>query len=100
MKIDAKKIYKNKYLIATLIFILLILFFDDNNLIKRFALSNEKQNLESQIDFYENEITESNRKYLELKNDEKHLEKFAREEYFMKKKDEDIYIIVEKKDED
>ena len=98
MKIEAKNIYKNEYLIAAVIFLLIILFFDDNNLIKRFALSNEKQNLKSQIDFYENEINESNRKYLELKNDEKHLEKFAREEYFMKKNDEDIYIIVEKKD--
>ena len=98
MKFEIKNIYKNKYLIAIVIFILIILFFDDNNLIKRFSLGSEKHELESQIEFYENEIKESNRKYLELKNDEKHLEKFAREEYFMKKKDEDIYIIVEKDD--
>lgn len=96
MKVEAKNIYKNKYIIAIVIFILIILFFDDNNLIKRLNLSTEKQDLQTQIDFYGAEIKESNRKYLELKNDEKHLEKFAREEYFMKKKDEDIYIIVEK----
>ena len=98
MKLELKNIYKNKYFIAIVIFILIILFFDDNNLIKRLSLGNEKQELESQIEFYEEEIKESNRKYLELKNDEKNLEKFAREEYFMKKKDEDIYIIVEKDD--
>ena len=95
MNIKWKNIYKNKYLIALVLFILIILFFDDNNLIERFSLLNDKQELESQIDFYDKEIQESNRKYKELTKDSKLLEKFAREEYFMKKDKEDIYIIVE-----
>jgi len=95
MNIKWKNIYKNKYLIALVLFILIILFFDDNNLIERFSLLNDKQELESQIDFYDKEIQESNRKYKELTKDSKLLEKFAREEYFMKKDREDIYIIVE-----
>ena len=96
MEFQWRKIFRNKYLLAIIAFILIILFFDDNNLIKRFKLINETQELESQIEFYEKEIEESNRKFEELKTDSNNLEKFAREEFFMKKDNEDVYIIVEK----
>ncbi len=95
MKIHGSKIIRNKYLIAFIIFLLIVLFFNDNNLLERFTLSDKKQDLNSQIDFYEQEIDESNRKLEELKTNSENLEKFAREEYFMKKDNEDIYIIVE-----
>ncbi len=96
MEFQWRKIFRNKYLLAIIAFILIILFFDDNNLIKRFKLIDETQELESQIEFYEKEIEESNRKFEELKTDSNNLEKFAREEFFMKKDNEDVYIIVEK----
>ena len=95
MKFQWSKIFRNKYLLAIVVFILIILFFDDNNLIERFKLLDETQELESQIEFYEKEIEESNRKFEELKTDSNNLEKFAREEFFMKKDNEDVYIIVE-----
>jgi len=98
MQIEWRKTYKNKYILAIILFILIILFFDDNNLIERFRLIDEAKELESQIEFYEKEIDESNRKLEELKTDSHNLEKFAREEFFMKKDNEDIYIIVEKED--
>lgn len=95
MKIHWGKIIRNKYLLAFIIFLLIVLFFNDNNLLERFSLSDKKQDLNSQIDFYEQEIDESNRKLEELKTNSENLEKFAREEYFMKKDNEDVYIIVE-----
>lgn len=98
MKIKWNKIYKNKYLLAIIVFILIVLFFDDNNLLERFDLLDDKAEIKAQIESYDVGIKESNRKYQELKTDSKNLEKFAREEFFMKKKDEDIYIIVEKED--
>jgi len=36
--------------------------------------------------------------YIELTSDPELLEKFAREQYLMKKEDEDIYIILAKED--
>ena len=96
MTFNWKQIFKNKYVIALILFLLIVLFFDDNNLLERFSLENKKSDLETQIEFYEKEIKESNRKYDELSKDSKHIEKFAREEYFMKKDHEDVYIIVEK----
>lgn len=98
MKIQWGSIYKNKYVLAFVIFLFIILFFDDNNMIERFNLFSEKAELNAQIEYYEKEIEESKRKYVELKTDSKNLEKFAREEYFMKKDKEEIYILVEEED--
>ncbi len=90
-----KKLVSNKYFLAFVVFLIIVFFLDDNNLLERFKLSNEKQDLNEQIDFYNSGIKDNNRKMEELKTNSKNLEKFAREEYFMKKDNEDVYIIVE-----
>ena len=94
-KLPWRKILKNKYLIAIVLFLLIVLFIDDNNLVERLNLFGEKKDLNHQVEFYEQKIEDSNRKLEELKTNSENLEKFAREEYFMKKENEDIYIIVE-----
>jgi len=90
------KILSNKYVIAIVVFLVIVLFVDDNSLLERFGLMDERSELNEQIEFYENAIQENNRKFEELKTNSDNLEKFAREEYFMKKDSEDVYIIVEK----
>ncbi|MBN2669960.1 MAG: septum formation initiator family protein [Bacteroidales bacterium] len=99
MNIPWKSLWKNKYVLAIVIFLILVLFIDDNNLMERLGLIDKRNDLKEQIEFYEEAISENNRKYEELMSDPDNLEKFAREEYIMKKDDEDVYIIVEK-DED
>jgi cell division protein FtsB len=71
-----------------------IVFFDQNNLIER--LQNLKQLHQSEKDkiYYIGKISQDSAKLKELKTDKKNLEKFAREQYLMKKKNEDIFIIV------
>ena len=44
--------------------------------------------------YYENKIKEDNRKIQELLGNKENLEKFAREQYLMKKPNEDIFVIV------
>lgn len=51
--------------------------------------------LENDREYYMQRIEEDSRKLNELKTSDENLEKFAREEYFMKKDNEDIYIIVD-----
>lgn len=51
--------------------------------------------LENDREYYMERIEEDSRKLNELKTSDENLEKFAREEYFMKKDNEDIYIIVD-----
>jgi cell division protein FtsB len=74
-----------------------LLFFDSNNLIDRYRQIKELRQLQHDKSYYQKKIKEDSRKLKELETDRKSLEKFAREQYLMKKKDEDIFIISEEK---
>ena len=52
--------------------------------------------LEKEKDYYQKKIEEDNRKIKELLRSPDNLEKFAREQYLMKKDNEDIFVIVNK----
>ena len=51
------------------------------------------KNLETEKAYYEQETEKNTRRLQELKSDKHDLEKFARERYFMKKADEDVFVI-------
>jgi len=87
----------SKYLIALLAFVVWIVFFDDNNLRQHQKNLDELAQLEEQVAFYKQKIDADKRKLYELQTNDENLEKFAREQFFMKKADEDIFVIVEEK---
>ena len=92
-------VFRNKYFIVGFLFIIWIVFLDENNLV---LINQQQSNLEKNqeiIDSLENEISEMEDKLERLNNDQKELEKFARENFLMKKENEDIIIIREKGDE-
>ena len=86
---------KNKYILATLVFIAWMSFFDENNMIFRIRSNREIKQLQEDKEFYLKKIQEDKKKLEELRTNNKNLEKFAREQYFMKKANEDIFYIVE-----
>ncbi len=86
---------KNKYILSLLIFFLWMLFFDQNNLLERRKLNGEYEQLMQEREYYMKKIEEDRKRIRELKTDNENLEKFAREQYLMKKDNEDIFIIVE-----
>ena len=87
----------NKYLIALVAFVVWIMFFDDNNIRQHQKNLKELDLLEEQVGFYKHKIVADKRKLVELQTSDENLEKFAREQFFMKRADEDIYVIVEEK---
>lgn len=87
-------VFRNKYLLTIIIFLVWILLFDSNNLISRYREMKELHNLKTDREYYINRIETDRQKLHELKTDNHNLEKFAREQYHMKKPDEDIYIIL------
>lgn len=89
---------RNKYLIAFSVFVIWILLFDNNNLIKRYNDLKDLRQLQKDKDYYTTRIEEDRRKLNELRTDSKNLEKFAREQYYMKKDNEDLFIIVDKEE--
>lgn len=90
-----KSILLNKYLIVLLVFGVFIIFFDEHNLIDRFRTYQEIRSLEKELKFYQDEIEQTKAKKNELKSNDENLEKFAREQYLLKKENEDIFIIKE-----
>jgi cell division protein DivIC len=86
---------RNKFVLTGLIFIVWMLFFDQNNLIDRFSLAARIKDLEKQKEHYQQQILENRTKMEELRSNQENLEKFAREEYLMKKDDEELFIIIE-----
>jgi cell division protein DivIC len=88
------RIFRNKYTLTILIFVVWIFLFDSNNLVSRFKEMRELQKLKADKEYYTKKIEEDKRKLHELKTDNHNLEKFAREQYHMKKSDEDLYIVL------
>ena len=86
---------KNKYVLTFLIFLVWLIFFDQNNLVDRVRQMNRQEELQEEKEFYLQKIKKDSVKLHQLKTNEENLEEFAREEYYMKKDNEDIYIIVE-----
>ena len=92
-------IFKNKYFIIGFLFVIWISFLDENNLV---LLNQQQSKLEKKqeiIDSLENTISEIEIKLEQLNNNQKELEKFARENFLMKKDNEDIIIIRDYVDE-
>jgi cell division protein DivIC len=89
------KILRNKYVLTLLIFFVWLLIFDSNNLIDRVKFIRKLNEMERQKEYYETRIELDSRKLNELKTNRENLEKFAREQYYMKKPDEEIFVIVE-----
>ncbi|HDJ32926.1 MAG TPA: septum formation initiator family protein [Bacteroidetes bacterium] len=88
-------ILRNKYVLSSILFLLWIAFFDTNNLIDRAKQLKELHQLEADREYYIRRIEHDTRRMNELETDLKSLEKFAREQYLMKKENEDVFIIVE-----
>lgn len=85
---------KNKYLLTIIIFVFWVVLLDSNNLISQHKEMKNLKKLRAEREYYVQRIEEDKRKLIELKTDDKNLEKFAREQYRMKKPDEDLYIIL------
>jgi cell division protein FtsB len=85
---------RNKYILTITIFLIWIVLLDSNNLISRRKEMKNLKKLRADREYYVQRIEEDKRKLHELKTDDRNLEKFAREQYRMKKTDEDLYIIL------
>jgi RNase adaptor protein for sRNA GlmZ degradation len=87
-------VFRNKYLLTIIIFLVWLLLLDSNNLIARYKEMRELHKLKIYREYYIKRIEVDRQKLYELKTDNHNLEKFAREQYRMKKPDEDLYIIL------
>ena len=92
-------VFRNKYAIALLVFLVWLIFFDRNNFISQVKLGRTLNDQRQQKGFYKSEIKKDSLAIQDILSDSLSLEKFAREKYLMKKDNEDIYMIVQEKEE-
>jgi cell division protein DivIC len=86
------KPFKNLYILIFVVFVVWMLFFDANSWLIHRELNADMDDLEDEKEYYQKEITKDKKAIRELSTEEG-TEKIAREKYYMKKENEDIYII-------
>ena len=86
------KFFSNVYVLISTFFLIWILFLDSNSVLVNIRLKSEINHLENQISQLKKEIDKAKKLISNLKTLDS-LERFGREKYFMKKQNEEIFII-------
>ncbi len=82
-----------KYIITIVIGILVVGVFDENSFMQKIKYEFEIRDLEEEINKYNASYERDSRQLRMLKSNPKNIEKIARERYFMKADDEDIFVL-------
>lgn len=88
-------IRQHKYAFAVLIFLLIIGVLDANSFYVRYQRQLEISRLRQQIDKYQSQYEADTRQLNALLNDPQQVERMARERYYMKRPNEDVFVFVE-----
>ncbi|EMQ94663.1 FtsB family cell division protein [Xanthomarina gelatinilytica] len=86
------KPFKNIFVLILVVFAVWMFFFDANSWLIHNELNSDIEELEAEKEFYKNEIIKDRKAIKELSTEEG-VEKLAREKYYMKKDNEEIFII-------
>ncbi len=79
-------------MLIVILFIVWMLFFDTNSYLIHRELDKEIDGLKDNTEFYQKQI-DDDKSFIQKMDDSEEMEKFAREKYYLKKENEDIYII-------
>lgn len=81
---------RNRYYVVLIVFVLFMLLFDKADFWTQYKLQRSIKNLEKDKVFYQNKLKEVQQERIDMENNK---EKFAREHYYMKASDEDVFVI-------
>lgn len=83
----------NRYTIVGLVFVIWMIFFDQNSWITHRELDKQIRNLEIDESYFKEHLDRENTKLKQLTDNPAEIERIAREKFFLKKDNEDIFII-------
>ena len=86
-------LFRMKYVLAFAIFAIAITFFGESSLINRMSQKKEIDKLSTEIEEQQQKFKNDRETLNSLKNDPEALKRVARERYYMKADDEDIFVI-------
>jgi cell division protein FtsB len=85
-------ILKNKFFLVTVIFLVWVIFFAQYDIISQRQQRSELNEMKSKIEYLEKEVDRLHAEKVALKTDTVTVEKYAREKYFMKAQNEDVFV--------
>ena len=83
----------NSYVVVVAFFLFITFIVGDSNLYKRYTYDEKIRRLEREIRHYKKEIETDRRKLEDISTNREGLERYAREEFYMKRPNEDVFII-------
>ena len=87
--------FRSKFLFLFLGYFTYLLFFSENTLVSQAKLAFQLHELSKEETYYTKEISDIKQEQKELFSGVDQMEKYARENYWMKRDSEDVYIFVE-----
>ncbi|MGV0996475.1 FtsB family cell division protein [Empedobacter falsenii] len=99
-KIKDTRVFKfvwNRYFILTVAFAVWMIFFDQNSFFVHRELDKQIKLLEVDEQYYQEHLDTESEKLNQLNSNPAEIERIAREKHFLKKDDEDIFIIQQEK---
>jgi cell division protein FtsB len=89
---------KNKYFISFAAFCVVILFLDKNDVMTQLDRRKELRELQQSKRYYTAQIASERKELQAIETNPAAVEKIAREKYFMKKDNEEIFLVSENPD--
>lgn len=86
---------RNRYILILVAFLIWMTFLDQNNFFNQYKMTKELQRMKEKEAYLDSETVKNQQKVEELSKSKQALEKYARERYWMKKENEDLFIILE-----
>lgn len=99
-KIKDTRVFKfvwNRYFVLTVAFAVWMIFFDQNSFFVHSELDKQIKLLEVDQQYYQEHLDTESEKLNQLNSNPAEIERIAREKHFLKKDDEDIFIIQQEK---
>lgn len=90
--------FRNKYWTVLIIFLAWMLLFDNNSIIRQVQRRYQIHKLNKEIKYYQKQMVETHKEEKALKKSDAYFEKFVRENYLLKRPNEDLYIFTEVED--
>lgn len=90
------QIISNRYVLSLILFGIWMGFIDVNSWLIHRELNQEIDKLETSIEYYRSEIAKDQAQLQQLNSSPEALEKFAREQYFLVREGEEIFLIQTK----
>jgi cell division protein FtsB len=86
-------ILRNKYLVSLVAFVVLMLFFDRNDVFTQLERKKQLKELKDSKQFYVDENVKTRQQLTDLEHNPAAVEKYVRENFYMKRDNEDVFIV-------